>query len=330
MNPRVLLAFVGGVAATGLVMFLMSGKGEKKEDSGLQATAQSTAANQDGIVERPVSGSISGSNWKAADVAAGIEPVRPRATVVAKERVLGEPVKVASGASKVQTGQQVQGVSQGVSQGAEQGVMLPPLSATSAKQEPTRAEVLHAEAVAKPATVRVPETVTIPIGTSISVRMNSTLNSEKNVTGDTFTATLDTPLVVNDVVLAERGAKVDGKISEVDRSGRVKGVAKMMLELTRIQLSDGQQLELRTDPWERDAESSKKADAVKVGIGAAIGAAIGAIAGGGKGAAIGGASGAGAGTGVVLATRGKPVQIDVETKIPFRVSTALTVTERIR
>ena len=110
----------------------------------------------------------------------------------------------------------------------------------------------------------------------------------------------------------------------------MKGVAKMMLELTRIQLSDGQQLDLRTDPWERDAESSKKADAAKVGVGAAIGAAIGAIVGGGKGAAIGGASGAGAGTGVVLATRGKPVQIDVETKIPFRLSTALTVTEKIR
>ncbi len=318
MNLRVLLAFVGGVAATGLVMFLMTGKGEQKQDSGLQATSQTQDASRDAIVERPVSG----SNGNAADVAAGMEPVRPRAAVGAKTRVLGGAAKVANGASPVQTGHPAQGVSP--------GVVLPPLSATSAKVEPTRVEVAHAEAVAKPAPARTPETVIIPSGTSISVRMNSTLNSEKNVTGDTFTATLDTPLVVNDIVLAERGAKVDGKISEVDRSGRVKGLAKMMLELTRIQLSDGQQLELRTDPWERDAESSKKADAVKVGVGAAIGAAIGAIVGGGKGAAIGGASGAGAGTGVVLATRGKPVQIDVETKIPFRVSTALTVTERIR
>ena len=327
MNSKVLLAFVGGVAATGLVVFLLSGRGsEQKADSGLQATAQTQTANPDAIVERPVSE----SNGNAADVAAGMEPVRPKTAAGAKLRVLGGPVKAASGVSKVEAGQQAPRASAGSSPGGSPGVISPALPATSAKVEPTHAEVMRTDPVAKPAPARTPETVIVPIGTSISVRIASTLNSEKNVTGDTFTATLDTPLVVNDIVLAERGAKVEGKISEVDRSGRVKGVAKMMLELTRIQLSDGQQLDLRTDPWERDAESSKKADAAKVGVGAAIGAAIGAIVGGGKGAAIGGASGAGAGTGVVLATRGKPVQIDVETKIPFRLSTALTVTEKIR
>lgn len=116
---------------------------------------------------------------------------------------------------------------------------------------------------------------------------------------------------------------------EVDRSGRVKGAARLTLALTRIQLTDGQRVEIKTDPWERIAESSKKSDAAKVGIGAALGAAIGAIAGGGKGAAVGAASGAGAGTGVVLATRGKAAQIDVETKIPFRLTAPLTVTEKI-
>ncbi len=115
----------------------------------------------------------------------------------------------------------------------------------------------------------------------------------------------------------------------MDRSGRVKGLGRLAVGLRRIQLSDGQRVEVRTDNWERVAESSTKGDAAKVGIGAAIGAAIGAIAGGGKGAAVGAASGAGAGTGVVLATRGKPAQIDVETRIPFRLSAPLTVTEKI-
>jgi hypothetical protein len=65
------------------------------------------------------------------------------------------------------------------------------------------------------------------------------------------------------------------------------------------------------------AESTKKQDAAKVGIGAGIGAAIGAIAGGGKGAAIGAAVGAGAGTGSVLATRGKDVTLDPEDRHTF-------------
>jgi hypothetical protein len=196
-------------------------------------------------------------------------------------------------------------------------------------EEVARTEILRPDTVAKPPAARVPETVTVPAGTTISVRINTTLSSERNIVGDKFTATLDSPLVIDNVVLAERGAKVEGKLVEVDRSGRVKGTARLALALTRIQLSDGQRVALDTDAWERVAESSKKSDAAKVGIMAGIGAAIGAIAGGGKGAAIGAASGAGAGGGVVLASRGKPAQVDVETRIPFRLSNALTVTEKI-
>ena len=135
---------------------------------------------------------------------------------------------------------------------------------------------------------------------------------------------------MNDIVLAERGARVEGKVVEVERSGRVKGLGRLTIGLTKIQLSDGQRVDVTTDPWEREAESTKKADAVKVGVMTAIGAAIGAITGGGKGAAVGAGTGAGAGTGVVLATKGKAAQIDVETRIPFRLSNPLTVTEKIR
>jgi hypothetical protein len=267
-----------------------------------------------------------------------MEAVRPRAIdtarrdtrlpkaapVVVKKSSVAEPVKTMSDTSTTTAANESSGG----------GVVLPPFSSGQpeapkpAKEEVKRAEIMRPDpAVKQPA--RTPETVNVPAGTSISVRMNSTINSEKNIAGDSFTATLEAPLVVDDIVLAERGAKVEGKVVEVDRSGRVKGAARITLALTKIQLSDGQRIDLKTDAWERIAESSAKKDAAKVGIGAALGAAIGAIAGGGKGAAVGAASGAGAGTGVVLATRGKAAQIDVETKIPFRLSNALTVTEKI-
>lgn len=329
MNPRILLAFVGGVAVAGVLAYMLVGQGEPKPGIEGQPVAQTQSA----VVEQPVSG----ANGNAADVAAGMEPVRPSATGFVRKSgsSLKPTVAVTRVAKKNSAGEPGTTAS-----ASDQGVMLPPFSssgsvsapkaASSAAEEPKRAEILRPDPVAKPVAARVPETVTIPAGTSISVRIDSTLSTEKNVTGDSFTASLDAPLVVNDIVLAERGAKVDGKIVEADKSGRVRGVAKLSIELTRIQLSDGQHLELKTDPWERDAESTKKADAVKVGVMAGIGAAIGAIAGGGKGAVIGGASGGAAGTGVVLATRGKPAQIDVETKIPFRLSNALSVTEKIR
>ena len=60
--------------------------------------------------------------------------------------------------------------------------------------------------------------------------------------------------------------------------------------------------------------------------GTGVGAAIGAIAGGKKGAAIGAAVGAGGGTGTVLATKGKEVKYDAESKLDFTLDEDVKVT----
>jgi hypothetical protein len=130
--------------------------------------------------------------------------------------------------------------------------------------------------------------VTLNAGTLIPVRLVDGLSSERNAPGDVFTASMDRPLVVDGFIIAERGARVDGRVVSSDRGGRVKGVAGLAVEITRIHTADGQTIAVQTDSFERRAEQSQKQDAAKVGVGAAIGAAIGAIAGGGKGAAIGG------------------------------------------
>lgn len=327
MNAKIVLAFIGGSALAGVLAFVLSKQSESKPEP---TVAMSTAPT---ILERPVEG----AKGNAADVAAGIEAVRPRpvdspqrdvrlpkpAPVVVKKGSVAKPVKTAADSAPTVAS-------------SDSGVILPPFSTggsnpvnNSARADTVKREDARPDPVVKQAP-RNPETVTIPVGTSISVRINSTLNSEKNVAGDTFTAVLDAPLLINDIVLAERGARVEGKVVEVERSGRVKGLGRLTIGLTKIQLSDGQRVDVTTDPWEREAESTKKADAVKIGVMSAIGAAIGAIAGGGKGAAVGAGTGAGAGTGVVLATKGKAAQIDVETRIPFRLSNPLTVTEKIR
>ncbi|MBZ2185118.1 MAG: hypothetical protein K7J46_10425 [Bryobacter sp.] len=328
MNPKIILAFAGGAAVAGVLALLLTRGSDPRKPVGTPAATTSAR-----VIEQPVEMAKS-----SADVAASREAVKPRPVDMARlETKLPKPapvvVKPGSVAEPVKA--PVASAPQPASESASGGVILPPFNSNPTpaepvkREEPKRAEILKPDPVAKPAPARVPETVTIPAGTSITVRLGETLTSEKNIAGDSFRGTLDSPLVVNDMVLAERGARVEGKIAEVDRSGRVKGTARLALVLTRITLSDGQKVELRTDNWERMAENSSKRDAAKVGIMSGIGAAIGAIAGGGKGAAVGAASGAGAGTGVVLATRGKAAQIDVETKIPFRLSTPLTVTEKI-
>jgi hypothetical protein len=162
----------------------------------------------------------------------------------------------------------------------------------------------------------------------IPVRLLDGLSSERNNPGDSFTGTLDQALVVDRLVIAERGSRVEGRVVSSDRGGKVQGVAALAVELTRIHLSDGQTISIRTESFERHAENTHRQDATKVGAGAAVGAIIGAIAGGGKGAAIGAGVGGGAGAGDVLLTRGKPVTLPSETRLTFRLSTPVTVTER--
>jgi hypothetical protein len=172
--------------------------------------------------------------------------------------------------------------------------------------------------------------VTIAEGTLLPVRIMERVSSETHQVGDAFAATLDQPLVVDGYVIAERGARVSGKVSQVVEAGRVKGVSALAVELTQFTTADGQKVAVRTAEFVKEGEKSVKKDAAKVGIGAAIGSAIGAIAGGGKGAAIGAAAGAGAGTGAVLATRGEAAELPVETRLTFRLSEAVKVTEKLR
>lgn len=174
-----------------------------------------------------------------------------------------------------------------------------------------------------------PATVTIQSGTAIYVRLQEALASDKNQTGDAFSAVLDRPLVVDGFVIAERGARVEGKVVASKAAGRVKGTSDIAIELSTLHTSDGQTVKIVTEPWEKHGDTTVKSDAAKVGAAAGLGAIIGAIAGGGKGAAIGAAVGGGAGTGGVLATRGKPVKIPVETKIPFMLKESVTLTERL-
>lgn len=177
---------------------------------------------------------------------------------------------------------------------------------------------------------RQPHSVTIPAGTLITVRLAETLTTERQQTGDVFLATLDQPLVADGFAIAERGAKVKGTVAESQQSGRVRGLALISLQLTSLHTSDGQEVRISTERFSKQADKSVGDDAKKVGIGAALGAAIGAIAGGGKGAAIGAGVGGAAGAGTVAATRGKPAELPVETRLTFRLAEPVTITERLQ
>jgi len=214
--------------------------------------------------------------------------------------------------------------------------------AVRAPQAPA-AQIIPAPAPAQPAPVRSepepaqppaplppppPRNVTLQAGMLIPARTVESLSSGRNAVGDTFTATLDQPLVVDGLVIAERGARLEGKVIESQRAGRLKGLSDLAVVLTQVTTSDGQRVVIETDSFEKHGASSTKENAAKIGGGAALGAIIGAVAGGGKGAGIGTVVGGAAGTAGAAATHGKAVTLPAETRINFRLRNPVTITER--
>ena len=175
---------------------------------------------------------------------------------------------------------------------------------------------------------RTPNTVTLNAGLLISVRLLDGLSSGRNAPGDAFVATLDRELVVDGFVIAERGARVEGRVV-ASNPGKLGNAAAMAVELTRLNTSDGQQVAIHTDSFEKHAEPNRNADVETIAGGAVLGAVIGGMVGGGKGAAIGAGAGAGAGGVGVAVSRTRPATLPTETRITFRLRTPVTLTERL-
>jgi hypothetical protein len=158
--------------------------------------------------------------------------------------------------------------------------------------------------------------ITLPSGTSITVRMIDDVDSSRNKAGDAFHASLESPLVANDTVVATKGADVFGKLVHVDKNGKIAGAGRLSLALTGIQIK-GQLVPISSATYELVGKGRGKQSAERIGGGAAAGATIGGIAGGGAGAAIGAGAGAAGGTLVQLLTHGDHLRVPSESVLEF-------------
>ncbi len=175
----------------------------------------------------------------------------------------------------------------------------------------------------------IPPTLTLPVGSWITVRVDQPLSSDHNQAGDSFSATLVQPLVADGRVIAHPGQRVQGRVVETQKAGRAKGTSRLGIELTELALVNGVQVPLKTQLVERRGDTSVGRDVGAVGVTAGAGAAIGAAAAGGFGAGLGALAGAGAATIGVLTTRGKATVVYPETQLTFRLEQPITIsTER--
>lgn len=190
------------------------------------------------------------------------------------------------------------------------------------------------EAVSADATVTSNGSLAIPRNTILALELLTPLSTDASQRGDRLQARVIEPAEY-------AGYIVEGRVAQVKRPGKVKGVAELQLAFDQIRSNDNRAATLHAELLEItpmgseettiDSEGgvkgrdSTKDDAAKVGAATGVGAIIGAIAGGGKGAAIGAIIGGGAGTAGVMTQRGKNIRLERGQHFKIRTSTDTSV-----
>jgi hypothetical protein len=167
----------------------------------------------------------------------------------------------------------------------------------------------------------------VPAGTDLKVRINDTLSSKDSRIGDRFTATVIDPSRFDE-------ARINGHISSIQKSGKIKGRTSMNLAFDSVELRDGRRGVMHGYVTRVYGEGSGRADneggvesgsrgkqtAKRAGIGATVGAIVGGIAGGGKGAAIGLIIGGAGGAGSLAINGSKELKIESGTEMLVHVT----------
>ena len=166
--------------------------------------------------------------------------------------------------------------------------------------------------------------IQLPQGTNIVIRMIDGVDSETNKVGDTFAASLDEAVVIDNQTVIPRGTNATVKLVDAKESGKFTGRAEVALSLQFIRVNE-RNVELNTQTVSRVSDPRGPRTAKVAGGTAAVGAIIGAIAGGGKGAAVGAAAGGAAGAGAQAITKGQRVKIPSETRLTFVLDNAVSI-----
>jgi hypothetical protein len=187
----------------------------------------------------------------------------------------------------------------------------------------------QASPAARPASATTSSSVTneltIPAGTKVPLALKHAVSSKSAREGDAVYAETTFPVVLDNRVVIPAGTYVQGRITHVQRAGRIKGRAEVSMHFTTLIYPSGytvllpgavenvpgaEKTSMKGDEGTIRQDSQKAEKIGTVASTAGTGAVVGGLSGGGKGAAIGAAAGGVVGTAIALLSRGNDVKLD--------------------
>jgi len=170
----------------------------------------------------------------------------------------------------------------------------------------------------------------VPAGTKVPLALKHAVSTKSAREGDSVYAETTFPVVQDNRVLIPAGTYVQGRITHVQRAGRIKGRAEVLMHFTtliypsgytvllpgaveKVPGADKTSIKGEEGTIRQDSQKGEKIGTVASSAG--TGAVIGGLSRGGKGAAIGAGVGGAVGTAIALLSRGNDVKLDAGTTV---------------
>lgn len=188
------------------------------------------------------------------------------------------------------------------------------------------------------ATPDVADSLSVPAGTLLHCRTTQTLTTKLNARGDGFTISVAEPVSLNGNVAIPVGSLLAGRITYIERPGRIKGVGQMRLNVENLTLPSGRVYPLSATLMTAygvdrvkvvgnegliKGPSSRVPDVEEIGAGTVGGALFGLIF---AHPFVGATVGATAATVDRLRRRGKDLTIPVGTELNYQLMHELALT----
>jgi hypothetical protein len=192
------------------------------------------------------------------------------------------------------------------------------------------------------ATVIAQTTASVPAGTALMVKLETTLATFSNKVGDPFRGQLSQAVVLSGKILIPAGATVEGRVTKVSEPRRISGKPtigilpeavilptgeRYFLDATLVDTNLGEGTDVNEEGQFKGSGHDRR-DQLEAGGGAAGGMLIGGLIGGGPGILIGGAVGAGSTT-VHWLSKHRSATLPAGTELTLELNRSLTMTTAV-